>query len=166
MFMLLTNELNCPRAFCEGQFEKTFLSADFLSANRAVTVRQQWQRHWRSEKAILTQISLLFSDLLTAHEPQPSFVVSSHLWTILPLLGERAGVRAGFLQPRHEALIGSWGSFGREHSIGSWEASTIPKSRISAMNRLANGARLCVRSTPAAALGMEEGHSCFQASVV
>jgi hypothetical protein len=40
------------------------------------------------------------------------------------------------------------------------------KSRIWALNRLANGARLCVRSTPAAARGMEEGSSCFQASVV
>jgi hypothetical protein len=34
-----------------------------------------------------------------------SFAVSNHLTAILPLLGERAGVRASFLQPRNEALI-------------------------------------------------------------
>src|SRR5215469_18226754 len=40
-----------------------------------------------------------------ANEPILPSAVSNHRRIILPLLGERAGVRAGFFQPRHEALI-------------------------------------------------------------
>ena len=38
------------------------------------------------------------------HELLSSFAVTNHRRTILPLLGERAGVRAVSLQPRYEAL--------------------------------------------------------------
>jgi hypothetical protein len=39
------------------------------------------------------------------YESGTPYIISNHLTMILPLLGERAGVRASFLQPRHEALI-------------------------------------------------------------
>jgi hypothetical protein len=38
-------------------------------------------------------------DMPTVHEPGLSFVVSNHLTMILPLLGERAGVREGSCLP-------------------------------------------------------------------
>jgi hypothetical protein len=61
------------------------------------------------------------------HEPLSPFGVTNHRTIILLLLGEKAGMRAGSLQPRHEALTNR--SMVRENlwnGTGSWRGARHP----------------------------------------
>jgi hypothetical protein len=53
----------------------------------------------------MSRINEIDSDSGWEVEPPTSFVVPNHRRIIPPLLGERAGVRAVSLQPRHEVLV-------------------------------------------------------------
>ena len=65
------------------------------------------------------------------HEPMPPLAVSSQRAMIPPLLRERAGVRASFSQPRHEALT-NWlrndGALSQGTLFARYSTSPNPKS--------------------------------------